>query len=90
MVLGACGSDSNSSSSNKAITIASFNFGESEILAHMYGDVLAKAGYTVSYKDKLGNREIVNPELKKGDIDLVPEYIGTLLTFLNKDAGASG
>jgi len=100
MVAGACGSGGDSSDSNnatgdastskKAITIASFNFGESQILAHMYGDSLAKAGFTVSYKDKLGNREVVQPALKSGQVDLVPEYLGTLLTFLNKDAGAGG
>ena len=91
MVAGACGSGGGSkSSTSKPITIASFNFGESEILAHMYGDVLAKDGFTVSYKDKLGNRELVFPALKDGTVDLVPEYIGTLLTFINKDAGASG
>jgi osmoprotectant transport system substrate-binding protein len=92
LVAGACGSgdDSSSSSDNQPITIASFNFGESEVLAHMYGDMLKDAGFTVSYKDKLGNREVVQPALKSGEVDLVPEYIGTLLTFLNKDAGASG
>jgi len=98
MVAGACGSgdDSNSNNAsgdaatNKTITIASFNFGESEILAHMYGDSLTKAGFTVAYKDKLGNREVVQPALKSGQVDLVPEYLGTLTTFLNKDAGANG
>src|SRR3954469_25996212 len=93
MVMSACGSDSDSSSGsseNTPITIASFNFGESEILAHMYGDVLAKAGIDVSYKDKLGTREIVQPALQQGEVDLVPEDLGTLLTFLNKDAGAGG
>src|SRR3954451_18681267 len=92
LVAGACGSggDSGSGSSSKPITIASFNFGESEILANMYKGVLEKAGFTVNMKDKLGNREIVYPALKNGEVDLVPEYIGTLLTFINKDAGANG
>jgi osmoprotectant transport system substrate-binding protein len=91
LVAGACGSGGgSSSSSNKAMTIASFNFGESEILAHMYGDVLTKAGFTITYKDKLGNREVVYPALKSGHVDLVPEYQGTLLTFINPNGGASG
>src|SRR3954468_19028716 len=94
LVAGACGSGgdsgSGSGSSDKPITIASFNFGESEILANMYKAVLEKAGFTVNMKDKLGNREVVYPALKDGQVDLVPEYIGTLLTFINKDAGANG
>ena len=96
MVAGACGSGGGSkSSTDKAISIGSFNFGESEILANMYKGVLEKAGFTVTLKAKLGNREVVEPALESGQVDLVPEYIGTSLEFLlkkaNKTAGqASG
>jgi osmoprotectant transport system substrate-binding protein len=74
-----------------SVTVASFNFGESEILANMYKDVLQKAGVNVTLRDKLGAREVVEPALQSGQIDLVPEYVGTALEFLNKNAGeASG
>src|SRR5947207_6724699 len=56
------------------ITVGSFNFGESEILANMYADILKKAGFNVVVKAKLGNREVVEPALESGQIDLVPEY----------------
>jgi osmoprotectant transport system substrate-binding protein len=72
---------------HESITVASFNFGESEILANMYKDVLQKAGNTVTLRDKLGAREVVEPALQGGQIDLVPEYVGTVLEFLNKNAG---
>jgi osmoprotectant transport system substrate-binding protein len=84
----ACGSSKSSSkSSNEAITVASFNFGESEILANMYKDVLQKIGVSVTLKDKLGTREVVEPALQNGQVDLVPEYVGTDLEFLDKNAG---
>src|SRR4051794_20439149 len=54
------------------ITIGSFNFGESEILMNMYAGVLKKAGFNVALKDKLGNREVVEPALESGQIDLIP------------------
>jgi osmoprotectant transport system substrate-binding protein len=86
----ACGSGGGSNSAtDKTITIASFNFGESEIMANLYSGVLKKAGFTVVMKDKLGNREVVEPALKDGQVDLVPEYIGTALEFLNKGAGTA-
>src|SRR3954451_17111856 len=73
------------------ITIGSFNFGESEILMNMYAGVLKKAGFNVALKDKLGNREVVEPALESGQIDLIAEYESTSLEFLNKGAGqASG
>src|ERR1700738_5344280 len=98
MVAVACGSSGGGSKSTAtttgsttptkvSITVASFNFGESEILANMYKDVLEKAGATVTLRDKLGSREVVEPALQSGQIDLVPEYVGTVLEFLNKNAG---
>jgi osmoprotectant transport system substrate-binding protein len=53
----------------------------------MYADVLKKAGVNVTMKDKLGSREVVEPALQSGQVDLVPEYAGTVLEFLNKNAG---
>jgi osmoprotectant transport system substrate-binding protein len=68
-----------------SIVVGSFNFGESEIVANMYADVLAKAGFKTSVK-KLTNREVVEPALERGDIGLVPEYLSTLTEFLNGKA----
>lgn len=71
-----------------AVTVGAFNFGESKILANIYGDALKSCGYDVTVK-AVGNREVVEPALEKGDLDLVPEYVGTLTEFLNhKDNGA--
>jgi osmoprotectant transport system substrate-binding protein len=95
-VLAACGkSNSNNSSSTTtaapaAITIGSFGFTESEILADIYGKALENAGVKVTYKLKLGSREVVAPALDKGEIDVVPEYVGNLLAFYNKDANLPG
>ena len=85
LITTACGSTggpaSSSSSPKGTITIASFNFSESIILAHIYGDALTNKGYTINYKDKLGNREIVQPALVSGQIDLYAGYAATDLTF---------
>ncbi len=64
------------------ITVASFNFTESEILAEVYAQALADAGYAVDTSEtlNLGSREVINPELFAGEIDLLPEYVGSALT----------
>jgi osmoprotectant transport system substrate-binding protein len=69
-----------------SVTVGSTNFPEQLILAQMYAAVLEKAGVNVETRLNLGNREVVFPALEKGEIDLLPEYNGSVLTFLNKDA----
>lgn len=91
---GSTGGPASSASPKGTITIASFNFSESIILAHIYGGALKNKGYTVNYRDKLGNREIVEPALESGQIDMYPGYAATELTFIDKklsvDSEASG
>src|SRR5256714_8118862 len=90
LVITSCGSTGGPSSSAKAtIRIASFNFSESIILAHIYGDALKNKGYTINYRDKLGNREIVEPSLENGLIDLYAGYAATDLNFIDKRQGAA-
>src|SRR5437899_3253246 len=90
LVITSCGSTGGPSSSAKAtIRIASFNFSESIILAHIYGDALKNKGYTVTYRDKLGNREIVEPALENGQIDLYAGYAATDLNFVDKRQGVA-
>ncbi len=79
---GSSGSSGGGSGDKGSVTIAAFNFNESAILANMYAEVLKKAGYKVTVKS-LTTREVVEPALEKGDIDVVPEYLSTLTEFLN-------
>ena len=68
--------------SGPTIKVGSANFTEDETLADIYADFLSNNGYPVSKKLKIGSREIYIPSLKKGDISFVPDYAGSLLTFL--------
>ncbi|WP_213453911.1 glycine betaine ABC transporter substrate-binding protein [Rhizomonospora bruguierae] len=64
------------------ITIGAADFTESEILAELYKIALTSAGYTVKVQ-KIGNRELYEPALEKGQIQVVPEYAATMADFLN-------
>src|SRR5215218_5752496 len=68
------------------VTVGSTNFTEQLILAQMYAAVLEKAGVKVETRLNLGAREVVFPALEKGEIDLLPEYNGSVLSFLDKNA----
>ncbi len=71
------------------VKVGSTNFYEQGILAEAYAQILENSGYTVERKLNLGNREIVQPALESGQIDLDAEYLATLLTFVDKTAKAS-
>jgi osmoprotectant transport system substrate-binding protein len=64
------------------ITVTSFDFPESETLAELYGQALGGQGYPVAVVTRLGPREIVQPALEQGRVDLVPAYLGSALNFL--------
>jgi osmoprotectant transport system substrate-binding protein len=65
------------------IQLASFDFPESELLGQLYGQALRQHGYPVELVVQLGAREVVAPALEQGKVDMVPEYLGSALNFLN-------
>jgi osmoprotectant transport system substrate-binding protein len=77
---GATGGDGGS------ITVGSANFPENVALAYVYGQALAADGVKVSYKVNIGARAAYIPALEKGEINLIPEYAGSILSFLDKNA----
>lgn len=87
--LTACGSDlfgGDGKVDLGTITVGSQGFEESEILAQLYGQVIAANGYTVKYAPAIGSRETFIPALQDGSIDLIPDYAGNLLYGANPDA----
>jgi osmoprotectant transport system substrate-binding protein len=69
--------------SKPTIIIGATNFEEQEIMANLYGDVLSHAGYPVTVEPALGTRAVVVPALEQGQLDLEPDYAGSLTNFLN-------
>ncbi|MFD9427138.1 MULTISPECIES: ABC transporter substrate-binding protein [unclassified Streptomyces] len=91
--LAACGGDSlekekggsgtSAGSGRKGtLVVGSASFTESKVLAELYAQILADAGYSTSITT-VKNRELYEPSLEKGEIDVVPEYAATIAEFLN-------
>jgi len=74
------------------ISIGAFDFGESLILAEIYAQQLEAKGFRVdrAAMQPGSPREILKPALEGGQIDLVPEYVGTLVTFLGGTPTSDG
>lgn len=67
------------------LTVGSTDVSEQTIVAEIYIQCLEAAGVDVATKLNIGSREIVLPALEAGDIDLYPEYVGTVLAALGGD-----
>ncbi|CCB75346.1 MULTISPECIES: ABC transporter substrate-binding protein [Streptomycetaceae] len=80
---------SGGSGAKGSLVIGAGGFTESTVLAELYAKVLGDAGYGTTVKT-LGNRELYEPALEKGQIDIVPEYAATLAEFLNAKENGSG
>src|SRR5450631_180966 len=70
------------------LVVGSANFPENVLLAQIYAEALKDQGASISTKLNIGSREKYLPGLEDGSIDLIPEYNGTLLQFVDKKATA--
>ena len=69
-----------------AITIGSDGFYESQVVAEMFAQVLEADGYSVTRNLGIGARQVRQPLLESGDIQLTPEYVGSGLGFYDPGA----
>jgi osmoprotectant transport system substrate-binding protein len=94
--LAGCGADSDPLATQPAgpsaegtVRIGSANFTENRLLAEIYATGLEIRGVTVERRFGIGSRETYYPAITRGEIDLVPEYTGNLLQFLDPQATAT-
>lgn len=62
-----------------SIRVGSKNFTESIVIAEIYAQALEAAHFSVERRFNLGSTQIALAAMKRGEIDLYPEYTGTAL-----------
>jgi glycine betaine/choline ABC-type transport system substrate-binding protein len=87
--LGTEGVSGDGGSCSGDLTVGADGFAESQIVASMYAQVLEEAGCNIDTKF-VESREIRYPAMKSGEIDLSPDYLGSLLLYLDPKASGSG
>ncbi|OLL73883.1 L-proline glycine betaine binding ABC transporter protein ProX [Pseudonocardia sp. Ae168_Ps1] len=89
-VLTGCGGDplAGSDTAPDVVAIGSGNFTESQLLAEVYALALRDAGVQVEDPVAIGSREAYFPALQDGSVDLIPDYSGALMTYLDEEATA--
>ena len=99
LALAACGANNNptapagggggstaSAGGGGSITVGSADFSESQVLGEIYAGAIKAKGVSVTTKPNIGSRDVYIKALQDGSIDIVPEYTGSLLTFLKGTA----
>jgi osmoprotectant transport system substrate-binding protein len=80
------GSEAVATGTNKKVIIGSKDFTEQFILGELYAQALEAKGFEVEKKLNLGSTQITDEALQAGDIDLYPEYTGTMLLAVLKQS----
>jgi osmoprotectant transport system substrate-binding protein len=93
LIISACTAGGSSQSAGQSaaaekpkVIVGSANFYESTLVAEMYAQALEAKGYTVERKLNLGARTLTNDALKSGQLNLMPEYIGSEARELKAEA----
>ncbi|MFJ7416005.1 ABC transporter substrate-binding protein [Streptomyces sp. NPDC098077] len=73
---------------SRHLTVGSAGFTESDLLAQLYALLLEDAGYSADIIS-VTNREIYEPALENGQIDVVAEYAATFADWLNAKANGA-
>jgi osmoprotectant transport system substrate-binding protein len=96
--IAACGSSSPKTSTTSAapaslpgvgkpaVTIGDKNFTEELVLGQLYAQALKAKGYTVDLKENIGSSEVIDKALTSGQIQMYPEYTGTILSVIANQA----
>lgn len=67
------------------IIVGSADFPESQLLATIYAGALSNKNIKVEKRLNIGSREVYIPALLDGSINLIPEYSGSVLSYLDNE-----
>ncbi|ALE08047.1 glycine/betaine ABC transporter substrate-binding protein [Arthrobacter sp. ERGS1:01] len=95
LAVSACGSSSplssgsnTSGSAGGSLVVGSANFPESATVAEIYAGALNAAGIKTTTKLNIGAREVYVKAVEDGSIDVVPDYSGNLLGYVDPKSTA--
>ena len=96
LVMSACSPGGGESTSSPAtgseekptVIVGSAGFYEAALVAEIYAQALEANGYTVERQLEIGERPNVQAALTSGEVNLVPEYLGGLGSYLEAEVSA--
>jgi osmoprotectant transport system substrate-binding protein len=90
LVMSACtsGGSGSPTGSKPTVKVGSAGFYEAALVGELYAQALEAKGYTVERHLEIGERPAVQSALTGGQVDLVPEYLGGLTSYLEGDVSS--
>jgi osmoprotectant transport system substrate-binding protein len=95
LILSACGPGDGSASSSPsagasvtlpAVIMGANNWSESQVVAEIWAQALEAQGFTVTRQLDFASRDVSYPALADGEVNIMPEYLGSLTRFLGGEA----
>ena len=81
----AAGADTTATPSGSgSFTVGSADFPESQLLGEIYAQALEAKGFTVDRKLNIGSREVYYKAIVDDEVQILPEYTNSLLSFVLK------
>jgi osmoprotectant transport system substrate-binding protein len=74
------------SGDSETLIVGSQDYYSNEIIAEIYAQALEANDFTVERNFRIGQREVYLPDIEAGQLDVFPEYTGSLLQALDKEA----
>ncbi|MDQ1660900.1 MAG: osmoprotectant transport system substrate-binding protein [Blastococcus sp.] len=72
----------------EVIRFAAYDFSENQILVAVYAEAARRAGMPVTVQTGVATREVLEPALEQGVVDVVIDYLGTAVSFVGRTAVA--
>ncbi|GAA2156696.1 osmoprotectant transport system substrate-binding protein [Humibacillus xanthopallidus] len=82
----AAGATGGSTAAAGSVTVGSADFPEAALLGEIYAQALEAKGMTVKRQFNIGSRETYLKAITGGEVDVLPEYTGSLLNYFDKNA----
>lgn len=70
------------SSAQPTVKLGTKNFTEEYLLGQLYKQALEAKGYKVEYHENIGSTEVIDKAMTSGQLNVYPEYLGTLLSVV--------
>jgi osmoprotectant transport system substrate-binding protein len=66
------------------IRFAAYDFSENQVLVAVYAEAARRAGLPVAVQSGVATREVLEPALEQGRVDVVVDYLGTAESFVRR------
>lgn len=83
------GGSTGGSAAAGAVKVGSADFPEAALLGEIYAQALEAKGMKVARQFNIGSRETYLKAITGGEVDVLPEYTGSLLNFYDKSASVT-